>query len=125
MIGDKMRPMGEHSKNDPALAVGDLFARCKSLGPREAAELLARQETGTAVATLVELLPSQARLILRELGDDDRRRILGAAPRERVRHWEADTQYPENSIGRLMEPPVAVFGPARPLAKSSNSSGKS
>ncbi len=111
MIGDKMTAMGEQSDNDPVLAVGDLFARCKALGPREAAELLADQESEAAAATLVELLPSQARKILKQLGDVERGKILAAAPRDRVLHWEADTRYPENSVGRVMEPPVAVFGP--------------
>ncbi len=103
--------MTQDSKPERTLTTAELIDRSKALGPREAAELLARQDAKVAAGVLVDILPSEARHILKELGDAERVRILAAAPPEHVRHWEADSQYPENSIGRVMEPPVAVFGP--------------
>ncbi|MGC1479788.1 MAG: magnesium transporter [Chthoniobacterales bacterium] len=103
--------MSEDAPKNPTLTVSELIARCKELGPREAAEVLAKQDSEKTAKALVELLPTEVRPILRELDDADRARILQVAPLERVAHWEADVRYPENSIGRLMEPPIGVFRP--------------
>ena len=54
------------------LSVGEFIGRCKTLGPREAAELLAGEDATLAAEVMVDLLPSQARKILKELGDADR-----------------------------------------------------
>jgi magnesium transporter len=111
--GDRKRAFISQTKwqERGEMTSSELFARCKALGPREAAELVGAEDPDVAVAALIELLPSQARTILRQLGEVERGRVLAAAPPERVLHWAADTQYPENSIGRVMEPPIGVFRP--------------
>lgn len=96
----------------------ELHARCKSLGPREAAELLAAQPPQEAVAVLVELLPPEAQAIIKQLNEADRARILSAAPAELVKQWEIGKQYPVDSIGRLMEPPIAVFRPEQTVSEA-------
>ncbi len=93
------------------LSDADRIALCKRLGPREAAEALSKEEPQVAAKVLVDLLPTEARRILAELDESKRGQILAASPPERVLHWEADTRYPEESIGRLMEPPIGVFRP--------------
>ncbi len=91
--------------------IAELIARSKQLGAREAAELLSTQPPGVAAHVLQGMLPTESRRILGELDSDVRSRILKAASPERVRQWEVGKQYPEGSVGRLMEPPVAVFRP--------------
>jgi magnesium transporter len=99
--------------NTPAFdhVIAELIARSKQLGAREAAELLSAQPPGVAAHVLQGMLPTESRRILGELDPDVRSRILKAASPERVHQWEAGKQYPEGSVGRLMEPPVAVFRP--------------
>jgi magnesium transporter len=92
-------------------AVAELIAQVKQLGAREAAELLSTQPPDAAAHVLQDLLPTEARRILREFGADARGRVLMAASPEQVRQWEVDKQYPEGSVGRLMEPPIGVFRP--------------
>ncbi|MGH8048052.1 MAG: magnesium transporter [Chthoniobacterales bacterium] len=96
----------------------ELHARCKTFGPREAAELLATQPPANAIAVLAELLPSETAAILRLSTDEARARILSAAPAELVKQWEIGKQYPEDSIGSLMEPPIAVFPPEQTVAQT-------
>lgn len=79
--------------------------------------MLAKEEPRVAAEVLVNLLPTEARLILAELGVQERGRVLAAAPPERVLHWEADTRYPESSVGRLMEPPIGVFRPEQTVGE--------
>ncbi len=95
-----------------------LIERCKRLGPREAAELLAGQPAEAAVEVLSQLLATEAQAILRKSEPGDRKRILSAASPERVKQWELDRQYPENSIGRIMETPTAVFAPELTVAET-------
>jgi magnesium transporter len=49
--------------------------------------------------------------ILQELDKGPRRFIVASAPPEVAEQWKRNTQYPEGSIGRLMEPPFSVFSP--------------
>ena len=95
----------------------ELHARCKELGPREAAELLATQPPQEALAVLTDLLPPEAQAIIKQFNDADRARILDAAPAELVKLWEIGKQYPADSIGRLMEPPIAVFQPGQTVGE--------
>jgi magnesium transporter len=96
----------------------ELHARCKELGPREAAELLATQPPAESVKVLSELLPSETQAIIKAFEEADRVRILSAAPAELVKQWEIGKHYPEESIGRLMEPPIAVFSPGQTVAET-------
>ncbi|MGH8019881.1 MAG: magnesium transporter [Opitutaceae bacterium] len=94
-----------------------LVANLKQLGAREAAELLAKQPAGDAAAALQHLLPTETRRILRELEPEARAAILASASPELVRQWEVDQQYPEESVGRLMEPPLGVFRPEQTIGE--------
>jgi magnesium transporter len=95
----------------------ELIAKMKQLGPREAAELLATHSAEEAVDVLAHLLPTQAHDILKAATDAERARILTAAPADRVKQWELDQQYPDDSVGRLMEVPIAVFQPEQTVSE--------
>jgi len=44
--------------------------------------------------------------------------VLAAAPIEEGRQWARNFTYPDDSVGRLMEPPQAVFGPQLTVAET-------
>src|SRR6188508_2799087 len=79
--------------------------------PHEAGEILAGQTDANALAALDLINPLVAQQILRELDDRRRSELLAAAPVEKARQWVRNQEYPEDSVGWLMEPPVAVFRP--------------
>ncbi|HEY2573030.1 MAG TPA: magnesium transporter [Verrucomicrobiaceae bacterium] len=79
--------------------------------PHEAGEILASQTDEHALAALDLINPLVAQQILRELDDRRRSELLAAAPVEKARQWVRNQEYPEDSVGWLMEPPVAVFRP--------------
>ncbi|MDD5201409.1 MAG: magnesium transporter [Terrimicrobiaceae bacterium] len=108
--------MSESSAASPGDQRVELIAQCKQLGPREAAELLDHQSPALAGEVLAALLPSEAQAILKHLAPEHRAAILSATPPERVKQWALEENYPEGSIGRLMEPPTAVFRPEQTVA---------
>ncbi|TLD70466.1 magnesium transporter [Phragmitibacter flavus] len=79
--------------------------------PYEAAALLEEQDDEAAVQALDTVNPLIAQQILHELDDRRRAELLAAAPVEMARQWMRNREYPEDSVGWLMEPPVAVFRP--------------
>ncbi len=88
-----------------------LKSRCESLGPREASDLLINEPPDAVSRVLQELLPNIAQAILEQLPADKCRQILSATPPDAARAWNLEAKYPESSVGSLMEPPAAVFGP--------------
>jgi magnesium transporter len=80
--------------------------------PHDAADLLEKQPEADAVFVLEALNPMVAQQVLKEMSDERRCVILAAAPIEKARQWMHNRQYPEDSVGWLMEPPVAVFRPS-------------
>lgn len=88
-----------------------LAAEIVKLAPHEAAELIEKQDGEAGAAALGAINPLVAQQIFHELGDQCRCEILAAASPEKARQWSRNEQYPEDSVGWLMEPPVAVFRP--------------
>src|SRR4029453_12557613 len=77
----------------------------------EAVELL-EPHSDTDIERVFELLnPAVRQQLLHALSRERRERILAAAPAENRRQWLRDDSYPENSVGRLMGPALAGFGP--------------
>ena len=79
--------------------------------PFEAAELLSEQVDADALAALDLINPLIAQQILHDLTDQRRCELLAAAPPEKARQWVRNQEFPEDSVGWLMEAPVAVFRP--------------
>lgn len=86
-------------------------------GPDEAVELLEPESDETIVAVLVGENPAIVDEILWAFPDQRRKRILDAAPKERRDQWSKNHQYPEDSIGRLMDPPIAVLRPEQTVSE--------
>jgi magnesium transporter len=81
-----------------------------ALPPPEAADRLKSESDEMAARALALLNPAEAVDILARIDTDRRARIVAAAPGGRGAQWNIDLQYDETSVGRLMEPPLAVYG---------------
>jgi magnesium transporter len=102
---------------DPArlVALGDdIMTR----GPREAFELLEGEDDHTIALVLARENPAIADDILWEFPAERRERILAAAPADQRDQWKRNHAYGEDSVGRLMEPPLAVLRPATTVAEA-------
>lgn len=89
--------------------LNQLAADAVQRAPHEAAELLSEHQDADVVAVLGLINPLVAQQILRELDDRRRSELLASAPIEKARQWMRNQEYPEDSVGWLMEPPVALF----------------
>jgi magnesium transporter len=76
----------------------------------------------------MQLNPAIVQDILAQLDKGPRRFLVASAPPEIAEQWKRNREYPEGTIGRLMEAPLAVFSPGmsvgdaiealRPLVRS-------
>jgi magnesium transporter len=90
----------------------DIAAEAARLAPPEAAALLAPLPDAEIAAALLAVNPAVADDVLLALGEERRRAVIAAAPPDEGRQWARNLTYPADSVGRLMEPPHAVFPPA-------------
>jgi len=100
-----------------AARVAELAAATIKRAPDEAVDLLARETDETIAAVLLRINPALAGEILWAFADERRRLVLAAAPADRRDQWSRNLEYPEDSIGRLMDPPVAVLMPDQTVAE--------
>jgi magnesium transporter len=89
----------------------DIAAEAARLAAPEAAALLAPLADADIAAALRAMNPAVADDVLVALGDDRRRAVIAAAPPDEGLQWARNLTYPDDSVGRLMEPPQAVFPP--------------
>ncbi|MGK2857756.1 MAG: magnesium transporter [Thermoanaerobaculia bacterium] len=85
-----------------------LAAQVVTSGPREAAELLRDIPVDVVSETLRRINPSFVQDVLEHLSEKQRDEVIENAEAA-GEQWERNLTYPEDTIGRLMEPPVAVF----------------
>lgn len=80
--------------------------------PQAAANRLA-DESAQTIAVVLTLLPTaKALALLPRFGAAQRAAILKAVTPEQREQWLHNQRYPKGSVGRLMEPAVALFSPA-------------
>lgn len=89
----------------------DIAAEAVRRAPHDAAEWLAEHDDADVIAVLESVNPMIAQQVLHEMEEDQRARLLAAATPEQSRQWSRNLEYPEDSVGWLMEPPVAIFRP--------------
>ncbi|MBV6501912.1 MAG: Magnesium transporter MgtE [Prosthecobacter sp.] len=94
-----------------AEATDALLDEVHSLAPHAVADLLETRTPAEGVTVLEALNPMVAQQVLHEMQEEHRCQIIAAAPIEKARQWMHNRQYPEDSVGWLMEPPAAVFRP--------------
>jgi magnesium transporter len=101
---------------DPA-RIEALHLAVLSRGPQEAFELLEPESDATVVKVLAAENPATADEILWEFPEARRKAILAAAPPEQSEQWSRNHEYPEDSVGRLMDPVVAVLKPTHTVGE--------
>jgi magnesium transporter len=94
-----------------AAKIAQLAEAALKRGPYEAFELLEPESDATIAAVLAAENPAIADEILWEFPESRRSAVLAAAPAEQREQWTRNHEYPEDSIGRLMDPPIAVLKP--------------
>jgi magnesium transporter len=93
-----------------------LLAEILQRPAHEAVQLLKDKPADFIVKLLLELNPGMVQALLSEFSRKQLDQILSAAPPEVARQWVRNQSYPEGSIGRLMEPVLAVFSPKLSVA---------
>jgi len=88
-----------------------LGPEAKALPPPEAATLLAEYPVPVIAGALLDLHPALAQDILAELPRDLFDNVMQALPAAIATQWRRNQVYPAGSIGRMMEPALAVFRP--------------
>jgi len=106
------------SDSDSKPATRELPKNLGLLGPREAADLVASADPLDAIAALQRILPTQAQAIAKHLAPEVRATLIKAAPAEVVKQWELERQFPEGSVGRLMQRAVGVFPPNQTVGET-------
>jgi magnesium transporter len=83
----------------------------RSMDNVEAARILATLPDAVVIDVLQRMNPAVVADIIPEMADEQRTRLVATGPQAVTRQWALNLGYPEATIGRLMEPPTAVFGP--------------
>lgn len=96
----------------------DVTAEVQRRAPRDAALLLAPMPDADIAGLLQSLNPAIAQDILDEFPADRRGAVLNAASPQQRAQWLRNDRYPEDTIGRLMEPPAAVFRREQTIAET-------
>lgn len=86
--------------------------------PGEAASILDPYPDDFAAQMLASLNPALAQSVLERFKIARRQKIIAAASAELRQQWLRNEKYPENAIGHMMEPALAVFHPATTVAEA-------
>src|SRR5437762_12099120 len=95
-----------------------LFTKIVERDPREAVKMLEPYPDEFVVKMLELLNPAAALKILQRFDSSRRETILATASSETTQQWMRNQTYPERTVGRLMQPPLAVFLPTTTVAEA-------
>jgi magnesium transporter len=95
-----------------------LLPEVKARPPQEAATLLAEYPADVIAGVLQELNPALTQEILQELPRGLVNAVLQAVSPVTALQWERNALQPQGTIGRLMEPAVAVFHPQQTVGET-------
>jgi magnesium transporter len=94
----------------------ELAAEATMRGSRDVVRLLEDVPPATIVEVLQSMNPAAAGDVLEDLPPERRNAVLSAASPQQRAQWIRNERYPEDSIGRLMELPNAVFRPDQTIS---------
>lgn len=104
-----MEHNGEQSS--PRISAADLTAEIASFSPEDAADILESVADEVVVDVLQSMNPAMAQDILEELDPARVDAVMSAASPQQRRQWLRNLSYPDETVGRLMEPPLTSLGP--------------
>jgi magnesium transporter len=84
--------------------------------PADVPKLLEDYKDDVVVALLESLNPAMSQEILGSFPTGRRQMIMAAASPESRRQWTRNEAYEENTIGRMMEPPLGLYRPDTTIA---------
>ena len=94
----------------------ELAAEATMRGSRDVVKMLSDVDPSVVVEVLQALNQATAQDILDELPAERRSAVLAAASAQQRTQWMHNERYPEDTIGRMMEAPNAIFPPDRTIA---------
>jgi magnesium transporter len=96
----------------------ELFIKVVEREPRDAVGMLEPYPDEFVVRMLELLNPAMAQDVLGCFSAPRRQSIVATAPPELHQQWMRNQAYPENTVGRLIQPPLAVFHPETTVAEA-------
>ena len=93
-----------------------LFTMLVERAPREAVAMLEPYPPEFVVTMLQLLNPALRQSVLKCMSSARRQSVLACASPEERQQWTRNEAYGENTIGHMMEPPLAVFRPDTTIA---------
>ena len=95
----------------PPPSADSIAADVSRMGPAQAAQVLEAYDDATVLDVLQRINPGVLGSLIPEFSDTRRHRLFAAGPRTITQQWSLNQTFPDDSIGRLMEPPTACFRP--------------
>jgi len=96
----------------------ELVVQISSLAPDQAASELEPVADKLAAEVLAQINPAQAEDVMQAMGETRQAAVIAAAPEANSVQWTTNFSCPENTVGRLMEPPHAIFPPELTVAET-------
>ena len=96
--------------------IREIFPQISAQGPDEAAKMLAEVSPDLAAALLELMNPATRQDVFERLEEKHRQKVLAATSPENRQQWMRNDVYPEGTVGRLMEPALAIFQPGETIA---------
>ena len=100
------------------LAITALLPALVETSPAEAVKMLADYPDDFVVKMLALLNPAAAQDVIGLFASERRQKIMAEAPDETRRQWMRNESYPDDTIGHMMEPPLAVYGPKTTIVEA-------
>jgi magnesium transporter len=113
-------PAGEITDEATRAEIHALLPTVVARAPSEAASMLDHYPDEFVAQMLASLNPALAQSVLERFKIERRQKIIAAAPPEIRQQWIRNEAYPENAIGHMMEPALAVFQPATTVAEATS-----
>lgn len=113
-------PAGEITDEATRAEIHALLPTLVARAPGEAASMLDHYPDDFVAQMLASLNPALAQSVLERFKIERRQKIIAAASPEIRQQWIRNEGYPENAIGHMMEPALAVFQPATTVAEATS-----
>lgn len=101
----------------PAVSAESLAEDLTRMDSDDAARALQTLDDALVIDILGHMNPAKVADIIPEMAEEHRQRLVATGPRAVTRQWALNQAYPDDTIGRLMEPPTAVFGPEQTVGE--------